>query len=435
MIAPDVTAHVDQLRDTLDKGKQAWVSGPGGSGRGTIIRQLVHEIPGIVVVDLPALGEADAGAVLPMLLLSALPTSERQSLARAPLRQLVDAVRSHDLTVIVRVPHSWAAPRAEPHHQRVRTDLAQLSSLRRLLWIVDSSLDPSVVAVEPDCKIVLGSHRVALGEFSEAIDWRGYGDAAGALVRALPQNVLASPVFWRLCVGAIGLGVPAEELASIAGTPSAIRSANTILIRRIQDSPTIATAVIRFLQARRPVPLPLSAQVAPLPEEHETLLTQCLGYGDPIHVSSLLRSWLERALGGMLDPLELQPVHMKLAQHYRTMDGAADPRQVSAWRPMSAWLEKLHHLAHAGPQGAPEWERQNIPRRECYWDRARHLSRVRAYTEAAAVYARCLEKFPDDDYAQHYHAYNLDKSNSESTDNVIDHYAKAVASAPENPWW
>jgi len=103
---------------------------------------------------------------------------------------------------------------------------------------------------------------------------------------------------------------------------------------------------------------------------------------------------------------------------------------------MAAWLEKVHHLAHAGKRGADEWSTQYLPRRELYWDRARYLSIERHdFVAAVQVYSECLERFPDDDYALHYRAYNSQRATNQITAEILADYNSAIERSPDNPWW
>jgi hypothetical protein len=93
-------------------------------------------------------------------------------------------------------------------------------------------------------------------------------------------------------------------------------------------------------------------------------------------------------------------------------------------------------LAHAGEAGAGEWERQELPRRELYWDRARYLSvERRDFAAAAVVYDACARRFPDDDYALHYRAYNHHKAAGRVTPQILADYQQAVDRVEDNPWW
>lgn len=58
----------------------------------------------------------------------------------------------------------------------------------------------------------------------------------------------------------------------------------------------------------------------------------------------------------------------------------------------------------------------------------------RDYEGAAAIYAKCLTRFPDDAYALHYHAYNLHRAGLDRG-TAEDHYKGAIARDPGNVWF
>ena len=205
-----------------------------------------------------------------------------------------------------------------------------------------------------------------------------------------------------------------------------------------QASRDLRLAVYRLLKVRRPLPADIVLKLAAPPEEHEPLITQCVAYGEPLRIASLVRASLGQGqIWQGFDEVEVdEDTHFGLAEVHRTMDGASHPAQTANWQGMAAWLEKVHHLARAGERGATEWSKQCLPRRELYWDRARYLSiERRDYMAAAQVYSECLEHFPDDDYALHYRAYNHQRAVGQVTAKVLVDYEEAIERVPDNPWW
>jgi tetratricopeptide (TPR) repeat protein len=131
----------------------------------------------------------------------------------------------------------------------------------------------------------------------------------------------------------------------------------------------------------------------------------------------------------------LEDAHVALAKHYKTLDGVDSPALVKDVLQMEAWVERVHHLASAGEQGAAEWQTLKLPSPEFYWDRARALSiRFKRYEDAARIYLSCVKHFPEDDYAHHYAAWNFEKARIEPVESR-QHYACAVELAQDNPWW
>lgn len=444
MLAPDVALHADHLVRWLEAGDQVWLSGPAGSGRTTLMRRLIDAMPAAVMIDLPSLDEADAGAVLSLLTSCAVAAEARERLIDAPFRAIVEAVVQRDATLIVRVPPSWGSSNSDPRHLRARSELSRLAAVRRLIWIADAGMEPISLGIRPDRRISLAAHRVP---FIGGVDWSSYQGQSERLRRALPADLSTSPLLWRLAVGAVALGNDPRRVAILCAehpSVSLLRMLDAVL-ESLEGRPDIAAAVFRFMQSRRPLPSTVALEIAGPPPEHEPLITRCLGYGEPVKMSSLLRQRLEvawadgtrtRRRKASLRKAEAERTHYRLAEHNRAMDGVLQPTAARGWQEMLAWVEKVHHLAHAGDAGAEEWKQQRLPRRELYWDRARHLSVVcRNFEGASAVYGACLEQFPDDDYALHYRAYNQQRAHGRVTPEVLQGYDEAVEKAPENPWW
>jgi tetratricopeptide (TPR) repeat protein len=126
--------------------------------------------------------------------------------------------------------------------------------------------------------------------------------------------------------------------------------------------------------------------------------------------------------------------HATLAEHYALADGAVSPRGLPNEQ-LSAWCEKAHHLGRAGELKRTEWEKLDLVSPSLYWERGRHLSQVlRHFSDAAEVYQRCVERFPEDDYGWHYLGYNLQRA-KRSEHEVRRAFTKAVELNPEHPWW
>ncbi len=152
-----------------------------------------------------------------------------------------------------------------------------------------------------------------------------------------------------------------------------------------------------------------------------------------------LPSEVGQALGGLggratdYQKRQLHGAHDRLAAMHRKLDGERDPRAAGA----SAfhWMSKVHHLARGSADSVREWSQQHPPTPEFYWDRGRWLSVAeRDYEGAAAVYAKCLQRFPSDAYSLHYHAYNLHRAGLDRG-TAEDHYRAAIVQDPGNVWF
>lgn len=391
---------------------------------------LVGQIPHLAIVDLPGLEEPDAGAAVSLLALSALPVESRRDLGAASMSEIARALNAQGITIAIRVPHSWAGDDL-PHAGRSRNELTRLADMRRVVWIADAGVRPNDVGAVPDETIRLDPHRVPL---SEEI-WETYGPHAKTLAAALPSGHQTSPLVWRLAVGSVALGANLGRVAGHCIRPHgpALHELARLLGLVLHQKPEMNQAVSRFMQARRPIPREVALAVAGLPDEDAPLVTQCVGYGSPVRMTAALRTRL-LSRNGRSDH-ETEAVHAGLASYHRTLDGNTDPDGLNGWAQTTAWLEKVHHLAHAGVGADAEWSAQQLPRPEFYWDRGRYYSVERGeFEQAASVYEACLERFPDDDYATHYLAYNLARAHKEPERSRAA-FERAVKLSPDNPWW
>lgn len=434
MFKPALGVAQSEALRCFDGRKEAWIAGPIGSGRSTLLRALDEQRPNLTVIDLPLASEADAGATLSLLALSALPPADRKGLMSSPPRRIAEALGEADARLVIRVPGSWTTP-SDPDGpaSRAVADLAALARVPGTLVIADSEVDPLALGFNPECFIRLPGHRT---RFSEALDWGGYADAARALARRVPTPVEASPLVWRLAVGAVALGAPIDAVVSrCAARDTGYSALVDLLVARLAERPDIERAVSRFVALRRPVPAETLLAITAPPPEHAALLTHALGYGEPVRLSPSLRRRLQERVGRAESVGNLRRTHAEAAAYRRSLDGAFDPSTVLSWQGMEAWTEKVHHLASGGAETIEEWSRQILPRRELYWDRARWLSKVEHdYAAASRVYAACAARFPDDDYARHYEAWNLEQARGDR-EAVIAGYRSAVDLAPANVWW
>lgn len=435
MLLPDIEGVAERLGQSMAAEGSTWVSGPVGSGRSMLLRRLSAADPGVTVIELPLLTEPDVGAVLALLALSALPAERRALLAEAPMSAIAEALAEVGARVVVRVPSASSREAADHVARSTVSDLGWLGRVPGTVWLADSGVEPSTFGLKPARMVALPMHRAA---FDPQQPWGSYADAARELAAHVPGFLKASPLKWRLAVGAIGLGVSVTQVVNrCAAQTEGYLSLVELVAKRLGERPEIDRAVARFDLARRPIPRRVVEEVAAPPAEHAALLIHCLGYGEPVRFPSMLRRHLRQAREGVTDreAAGLGDAHAALADYQRGLDGVADPTSLESWQTMEAWTEKVHHLAWGGAATADEWSAQRLPRRELYWDRARWLSRVeRDYAEASRVYRAGLARFPKDDYALHYEAWNRERA-GEPPRTVVAGYAAAVEQAPDNVWW
>ncbi len=390
--------------------------------------------------------DADASASAFLEAAGFLPVSER----RASLEALADMAASIAMVVknlnerqaglVLLVGPGWNRVETESEEgarlKRARTLLAGLADMQRLVVLADQQVDLSQLGFPTPHTIVALEAPVA--ELDVSVFPEGtYRERARELGRVL-AGTRAAPLVWRLGVGLCVLGEPVTSVASWCSRPPAEVLAHLVehLGSRLKSHSNVSLelAVKRALLVRCAMPAASLSALTHVPPEHAGLIASCVGYGEPVRISPLVRRLLSRSYPES-DP-KLTESHLELASHYRTLDGVASPGDVQSAAQMSAWVERAHHLAAAGTLGSEEWRSLELPCPELYWDRGRALSLVaRDYEAAAAVYEECARRFPDDDYAVHYAAFNLARTQKRDETKIVTYFARAVELAPENPWW
>jgi tetratricopeptide (TPR) repeat protein len=310
--------------------------------------------------------------------------------------------------------------------------LRGLGTASRAVWIADERLSPEELGVPVDVRMALPGHRVELPLNLDL--WGSYTRAAEQLASAA-GGAKASPLVWRLSVGALALGAELRAIANALNEPTAqaLGGLCRVLVDRLARNSPLRRSVAKALLRRTPLPRRELVDLTDVPHDHAPLVTDCVGYGDPVRVSESLRARLIDAIAS--DRNETASGHLAYAEYFEKMDGALAPSNISKPRPMAAWVEKVHHLGRAGATGVARWAKLELPSPDFYWDRARYLSiDLSDFKGAAETYKHCLERFPDDDYAHHYLAYNLQKAKQDN-EAVILHYTEAARRDAKNPWW
>jgi len=441
---PDVATVAERVLSAARRGDGAYVEGPVGSGRNALVEKLRAE-QDAVIVDLLPLEEADAPAVAFIEVCGHLPVEDRPSRgtgAEAELRdaavQLGARLRDGKRFLVLRVPDSWkSVERAADVENAVPSRAAALlhglfAGGSGVVLVSDAAITAERLGFYPRVRILLPAHHVA-ADALRAFDWGAYHDFFEKVARSTKAPREASPLAWRLAVGATALGHDHDEVLVALRSRMAIPDLARLVCDRLRGDQAAVEVVARFLAVRRPMKADAVSSLTGAQPELLPLLTMCIGYGgDTVRVTPLVRSILRRVLG--TSSRDLSSTHEALAGHYRAADGALSPVALDSQR-TRAWCEKVHHLGHAGDAGAAAWAKQELPSPEFYWDRGRRLSITEhKYNAAADVYRACAVAFPQDDYAWHYHAWNLQRGRG-AVREVERAYRRAVEIAPENPWW
>jgi tetratricopeptide (TPR) repeat protein len=353
--------------------------------------------------------------------------------------QLGRALHDSNRFLVLRVPESWknverasAVESAVPSSRAAALLSGIFAGGSGVALVSDTAVTAERLGFFSKVRIQLPGYHVELKSL-DAFNWGSYRHAFDALLRTDGLPSKASPLAWRLAVGTVALGRSIDDVREALQSSVPLPLLARLLSAGIREDPAITASVTRFLTVRRPIERVSLDELTGAAPQHLPLLTMCIGYGDDtIRVTPLVRSALRLLVESR--SADLMQTHAALAAYYVKADGALSSATLNAPE-TRAWCEKVHHLGQAGEAGAVEWAKQELPSPEFYWDRARHLSIVKQnYRAAADVYQRCTQKFPGDDYAWHYYAWNLQRSVGAVSD-IETGYRKAIDLAPENPWW
>lgn len=444
-LGPDLAEIADRALETVSAGRSVYVEGPIGSGRTSLVKEIERRSPNAVVVELLALEEVDAPAVALLETAAALPPDGRPRRgtgtaheAHASARQVVDGLAREGKFLVLRLPEDWRAVEHQPYDdvinaivRRARALLDGLLEGRAVVVVADAAITSTRLGFHPELVLQLRPYKIHL-EALAGIPWGTCLDAYERL-QAESTDLAASPYAWRLAVGLVALGESPRAAVRLLRAEPPIPGLVREITNRVKARPRILEAVTRLLAIRRPIDTATFSRFVAAPPEQVSLMTQCLGYGaEQTRVAPPIRAQMR----SFLDQEERtsEQAHEELARHYAGLDGANDVSTLGVEQ-VRSWCEKTHHLALSGAAGLARWNEQVLPSPEFYWDKARHLSIVeRDYSGAAEVYRRCTEAFPQDDYAWHYMAFNLQRA-GKAREGVEAAYRKAIELDLENPWW
>lgn len=262
--------------------------------------------------------------------------------------------------------------------------------------------------------------------------WNGLGPSADLLGRASSDAPLSdySPLELRLAVAAIHAG---ESPARLAAERPRTRQLVHMLFERLGEAGTELRRVLGRLAVLRtdfPTELLEAAGAGVLDDAARNILEHAVLFGEG-NARRLHETFArEAALRGWLTSRELERFHRIAADHHRErFHSATEFDDVPA--ALRHEMEVFHHLSEAGDVGAIEQAR-------CFFAAqfdalGKSLSLKRKYDAAVACYERSLERSPDDWYAHHYLAWNLDVQGKEAT-RVENGYLRARELARGHVW-
>ena len=338
----------ERVARQLERGQDAWVVGSVGSGSRTLAALLgdLLSARNPVVVDLLPLLERNADAVahgLAQLVAHCGQDVRRGALeawgAGADATSLADTL-PRDQPLVVLVPDDWLGSKHDSDWDEVRRRHAVrlLAALRATgsprVYITGRSADPRELDLgdPPPSPIPLHRPDANLGYLDVEEAWGTYAAHAAALHDVLEDGAKISPVALRLGVGAVGLGVSAQDVGASLGKPKhavQIKHAAQCVSHGLRNHQQLRDAVGRFFRTRRPVPRSWAVEVTRVEEYHAPFITECVGYGgDAVRVSPAVLKGLARTIGDAGGD-----VHRELAHRYRELDGV--PAVHEAVVPMS----------------------------------------------------------------------------------------------------
>jgi len=419
------------------------ITGPVGAGKSRVLACLREEAR-VVVVEPPPLRDGDAvfHALAQLAAAAGVASEAYERLASVRERAASAAQRlsaHNEVILVLRLPSSWSRLDAMSGRDQLVFRRRAIELFQGLRDAAGLRLVVLATAIDRALERVLGLHgriehlpapAVRLDALRDETAWGPYAPYARRAADLLGEAPRATPIAARVLVGCLALGAEPASAAQALASPAPLRPLLVLLSDRLAqpEHRELASGLIAALTARGELPLDVAERLAGLPEEHRSLLRDCVGYqpeAGALRVAETVRLAL-----GSASPA----AHRRLSEHYQTLDGQRSLAALDAEH-ARAWLEKVHHLAHGGPETGPRWDAQTRDARELFWDRGRALSiEAHLHRLAAEVYRACVDRFPDDAYAWHYLGYNLDRAGVEPL-RAEEAFRRAATLESDNRWW
>ncbi|MCP3137039.1 tetratricopeptide repeat protein [Pyxidicoccus xibeiensis] len=453
--------HAARVLETLDQQGCFWVAGTPGAGRWELAQRIRQQRPKTHVIQLPSMDEADcalhgllqAAAVLGQDALVEAASDSKPLQSRA--RKVAEALSREGWTLVVYLPGSWTFsarvkdPAGLIHQRRGLELLSGWAAAQDLNWVLLTAplrhlAVPSFLAALPSsARLILPPRRVAKDVLEDSEAWGSSAEAASILRRAMDMPLDVTALQLRLMVALVHMGDDPEVLLQQVASsrnyhaPAALDVLEPRLeeVLRRPDNEAFRKGLHRLLLSRFPLPLEEVRRLSMFSDPDLSLLSRCIGSGaENVRIDERVRRLLLRSTEDRENPAE-PDAHFELASFHRQRDGALAVEQAQGEQVLH-WLEKVHHLGHAGARGANEWASLRLTAREFFWDRARALSiEQRDYLGAAAVYQQCIEQVDAEDvYSWHYLGFNLDRA-AQQRQRAEEAFREAIRLDPANPWW
>ncbi len=333
-----------------------------------------------------------------------------------------------DVVLLLDEPQSWPSRSGEDYHfSRPADDMAQLLfNQNRLARVIAGRLPDYLASVHSQRADLSGDRSRWL---SDAGEWGTLADAAkqvAAYGRAVEGR---TPLEIRLLVALQKIG-EAPRLRRLTARPTSRRQISQELCKAMRarsDMESVRKVWAKAAMVRGELGAALLADLGldDLDVHQRDLVRLCLLYSEGerwfMHETLRRDAWQHRWLQGP----ERQAAHRCLAEYYRSLFRQADGDLV-------AEAEAFHHAAETGdPDFAGEFQAFFVEQLDA---QGKMLSMQDKFDAAVRVYERAVRWDPEDDYAHHYLAYNLDIRGQEAP-RVEEHYKKALQIEPANAWW
>ncbi len=454
---PKVEEMSEELLEELPAGKSWQVRGGHFAGKSTLLRQLAKKMAAeeegyVPVLVQPPERAPDAGVAALVDVAEGL--AEAGRIDKAGLDRLRDDERqwedklgelsrwlesgADDVVLLCDDPERWYYQAGEDSdHFRQRAG----EVLERLMTA------PCRVVVTGNLRHSWGrsGRRWFLETSSPAEEWlrdaTAWGDllaevAAGLAEQGVSGLAERSALEVRILVALAAIRSP-EAVARWWGRGRERRELTEQLITALEgdaDARPLLQAWGRVSLVRRPLDEPMLAALgAPAPEEMwGQLLRRCLLFEEQgqYRLHELLKAdareqglWLEEGAA-------LREAHACLHDLYRQRFEARGPGDA---RELAEECEAFHHGMHSGDYSLMQAARPFFATQLDILGRT--LSRDHGdFERAAEAFERALNWEPEDAYAHHYRAYNLDIL-AQQPRVVEAHYRRAIELEPDNVWW
>ncbi len=391
-------------------------------------------------VSTPRTGD-DAAAVTLMDLAVCLPDAGdlTRELKRLELRwaDKLDLVRGKlaaagDLVVLfdepVLLPRS-SAPQDAFERRRIEVAEMVTNAAPKIVF----TAEPSAMLLHPD-HVSIPTRSGARALLAQE-HWGEWASFAAALAAAGGNNLDAwSPLALRMAVALIAHGQ--ASASALVERPHGVRSLAPRVVALVRRDPGLRKLAESLALVRLPFAADLldRLEVGALASESKRLLSSVLTYEvdgrlvcHDVFARVLLRSSMDLAPD---ERTERTAAHHTLATYYgERFERAGAAHDLG--KAVRFEMEAVHHLTEAGDSRALE---RFTPFFVEQWDAlGKVLGQARKHEEAVRCYEQALEHDPEDAYAHHYKAFNLDCL-AVRVSEVEHHYREAIRLDPSHVW-